>query len=191
MFAAVQSGCVVSATWLDRMRGCVTIWQRHCPGGHISFPGLHKGGAARAAMARAVCGVIAIGRGRASCANRTVCASTLFLIRAINPSFCWPLRGGVESRAATAQARARRKQKSGLAAGSLTPLIFIPYQLFTAPVKAAAVSALTFAVTVDFGFALAAARLRRSSGRSVHSSWAVITSPPAQPVPNDGVLLLT
>jgi alpha-1,2-mannosyltransferase len=43
----------------------------------------------------------------------------------------------------------------GLAAGiKLTPLIFIPYLLFTGRVKAAAVSALTFAVTVGLGFAL-------------------------------------
>ncbi len=43
----------------------------------------------------------------------------------------------------------------GLAAGiKLTPLIFIPYLLFTRRVKAAAVSALTFAVTVGLGFAL-------------------------------------
>ena len=43
----------------------------------------------------------------------------------------------------------------GLAAGiKLTPLIFIPYLLFTRRVKAAAVSALTFAVTAGFGFAL-------------------------------------
>jgi hypothetical protein len=43
----------------------------------------------------------------------------------------------------------------GLAAGiKLTPLIFIPYLLFTRRVKAAAVSALTFAVTVGSGFAL-------------------------------------
>jgi alpha-1,2-mannosyltransferase len=43
----------------------------------------------------------------------------------------------------------------GLAAGiKLTPLIFIPYLLFTRRVKAAAVSALTFAATVGFGFAL-------------------------------------
>jgi len=43
----------------------------------------------------------------------------------------------------------------GLAAGiKLTPLIFIPYLLFTRRVKAAAVSALTFAVTIGFGFAL-------------------------------------
>ena len=43
----------------------------------------------------------------------------------------------------------------GLAAGiKLTPLIFIPYLLFTERVKAAAVSALTFAVTVGVGFAL-------------------------------------
>ena len=43
----------------------------------------------------------------------------------------------------------------GLAAGiKLTPLIFIPYLLFTWRVKAAAVSALTFAVTVGLGFAL-------------------------------------
>ncbi|HEX3966136.1 MAG TPA: glycosyltransferase 87 family protein [Trebonia sp.] len=43
----------------------------------------------------------------------------------------------------------------GLAAGTkLTPLIFIPYLLFTRRVKAAAVSALTFAVTVGLGFAL-------------------------------------
>ncbi|MDX6333130.1 MAG: alpha,2-mannosyltransferase, partial [Streptosporangiaceae bacterium] len=41
----------------------------------------------------------------------------------------------------------------GLAAGfKLTPLIFIPYLLFTRRVKAAAVSALTFAVTVGLGF---------------------------------------
>ncbi len=43
----------------------------------------------------------------------------------------------------------------GLAAGiKLTPLIFIPYLLFTRRLKAAAVSALTFAVTVGLGFAL-------------------------------------
>jgi alpha-1,2-mannosyltransferase len=43
----------------------------------------------------------------------------------------------------------------GLAAGiKLTPLIFIPYLLCTRRVKAAAVSALTFAVTVGLGFAL-------------------------------------
>jgi alpha-1,2-mannosyltransferase len=43
----------------------------------------------------------------------------------------------------------------GLAAGiKLTPLIFIPYLLFTGRIKAAAVSALTFAVTVGLGFAL-------------------------------------
>src|ERR1700744_1453015 len=43
----------------------------------------------------------------------------------------------------------------GLAAGiKLTPLIFIPYLLFTRRVKAAAVSALTFAVTIGLGFAL-------------------------------------
>jgi len=43
----------------------------------------------------------------------------------------------------------------GLAAGiKLTPLIFLPYMLFTRRVKAAAVSALTFAVTVGLGFAL-------------------------------------
>jgi alpha-1,2-mannosyltransferase len=43
----------------------------------------------------------------------------------------------------------------GLATGiKLTPLIFIPYLLFTRRVKAAAVSALTFAVTVGLGFAL-------------------------------------
>src|SRR5690349_15972205 len=43
----------------------------------------------------------------------------------------------------------------GLAAGiKLTPLIFIPYLLFTRRVKAAAVSALTAAVTVGLGFAL-------------------------------------
>ncbi len=43
----------------------------------------------------------------------------------------------------------------GLAAGiKLTPLIFIPYLLFTRRVTAAAVSALTFAVTVGLGFAL-------------------------------------
>jgi alpha-1,2-mannosyltransferase len=44
----------------------------------------------------------------------------------------------------------------GLAAGiKLTPLIFIPYLLFTRRVRAAAVSALTFAVTAGLGFALA------------------------------------
>jgi alpha-1,2-mannosyltransferase len=43
----------------------------------------------------------------------------------------------------------------GLAAGiKLTPLIFIGYLLFTRRVKAAAVSALTFAVTVGLGFVL-------------------------------------
>ena len=43
----------------------------------------------------------------------------------------------------------------GLAAGiKLTPLIFIPYLLFTRRVKAAAISALTFAVTVGLGFVL-------------------------------------
>src|SRR6202012_2626634 len=43
----------------------------------------------------------------------------------------------------------------GLAAGiKLTPLIFIPYLLCTRRVRAAAVSALTFAVTVGLGFAL-------------------------------------
>src|ERR1700728_1931034 len=43
----------------------------------------------------------------------------------------------------------------GLAAGiKLTPLIFIPYLLFTRRMRAAAVSALTFAVTVGLGFAL-------------------------------------
>ncbi len=43
----------------------------------------------------------------------------------------------------------------GLAAGiKLTPLIFIPYLLFTRRVKAAAVAALTFAVTAGLGFAL-------------------------------------
>jgi alpha-1,2-mannosyltransferase len=43
----------------------------------------------------------------------------------------------------------------GLAAGiKLTPLIFIPYLLFTRRVRAAAVAALTFAVTVGLGFAL-------------------------------------
>src|SRR5690242_2047654 len=43
----------------------------------------------------------------------------------------------------------------GLAAGiKLTPLIFIPYLLFTRRVRAAAVSTLTFAVTVGLGFAL-------------------------------------
>jgi alpha-1,2-mannosyltransferase len=43
----------------------------------------------------------------------------------------------------------------GLAAGiKLTPLVFIPYLLFTRRVRAAAVSALTFAVTVGLGFAL-------------------------------------
>jgi alpha-1,2-mannosyltransferase len=40
------------------------------------------------------------------------------------------------------------------AAIKLTPLIFIPYLLFTRRVKAAAVSALTFAVTVGIGFVL-------------------------------------
>jgi alpha-1,2-mannosyltransferase len=43
----------------------------------------------------------------------------------------------------------------GLAAGiKLTPLIFIPYLLFTRRVRTAAVSALTFAATVGLGFAL-------------------------------------
>jgi len=43
----------------------------------------------------------------------------------------------------------------GLAARiKLTPLIFIPYLLFARRVRAAAVSALTFAVTVGLGFAL-------------------------------------
>jgi alpha-1,2-mannosyltransferase len=43
----------------------------------------------------------------------------------------------------------------GLAAGiKLTPLIFIPYLLLTRRVKAAAVSALTFAVTIGLGFVL-------------------------------------
>jgi alpha-1,2-mannosyltransferase len=43
----------------------------------------------------------------------------------------------------------------GLAAGiKLVPLIFIPYLLCTRRVRAAAVSALTFAVTVGLGFAL-------------------------------------
>jgi alpha-1,2-mannosyltransferase len=43
----------------------------------------------------------------------------------------------------------------GLAAGiKLTPLIFIPYLLLTRRVKAAAVSALTFAVMLGLGFAL-------------------------------------
>ena len=43
----------------------------------------------------------------------------------------------------------------GLAAGiKLTPLIFIPYLLLTRRVRAAAVSTLTFAVTVGLGFAL-------------------------------------
>jgi alpha-1,2-mannosyltransferase len=43
----------------------------------------------------------------------------------------------------------------GLAAAiKLTPLIFIPYLLFTRRIRAAAVSALTFAVTVGLGFAL-------------------------------------
>ncbi len=43
----------------------------------------------------------------------------------------------------------------GLAAGiKLTPLIFIPYLLLTRRAKAAAVSALTFAVTAGLGFAL-------------------------------------
>jgi alpha-1,2-mannosyltransferase len=43
----------------------------------------------------------------------------------------------------------------GLAAGiKLTPLIFIPYLLFTRRIKAAVVSALTAAVTVGLGFAL-------------------------------------
>src|SRR5262249_52821726 len=43
----------------------------------------------------------------------------------------------------------------GLAAGiKLTPLIFIPYLLFTRRATAAAVSALTFAVTAGLGFAL-------------------------------------
>jgi alpha-1,2-mannosyltransferase len=44
---------------------------------------------------------------------------------------------------------------TGLAAGiKLTPLIFIPYLLFTRRVKAAVVGVLTFAVTVGLGFAL-------------------------------------
>ena len=43
----------------------------------------------------------------------------------------------------------------GLAAGiKLTPLIFIPYLLFTRRVKAAVVTALTFAVMLGLGFAL-------------------------------------
>ena len=43
----------------------------------------------------------------------------------------------------------------GLAAGvKLTPLIFIPYLLLTRRVRAAVVSALTFAVTVGLGYAL-------------------------------------
>jgi alpha-1,2-mannosyltransferase len=43
----------------------------------------------------------------------------------------------------------------GLAAAiKLTPLIFVPYLLFTRRVRAAAVSVLTFAVTVGLGFAL-------------------------------------
>src|ERR1700749_5138501 len=43
----------------------------------------------------------------------------------------------------------------GLAAGiKLTPLVFIPYLLCTRRAKAAAVSALTFAITVGLGFAL-------------------------------------
>jgi alpha-1,2-mannosyltransferase len=43
----------------------------------------------------------------------------------------------------------------GLAAGiKLTPLIFIPYLLFTRRIRAAVVSALTFAVTVGLGYAL-------------------------------------
>jgi alpha-1,2-mannosyltransferase len=43
----------------------------------------------------------------------------------------------------------------GLAAAiKLTPLVFVPYLLFTRRVKAAAVSALTFAVSVGLGFAL-------------------------------------
>ena len=43
----------------------------------------------------------------------------------------------------------------GLAAGiKLTPLIFIPYLLFTRRVRAAVVSTLAFAVTVGLGFAL-------------------------------------
>jgi alpha-1,2-mannosyltransferase len=43
----------------------------------------------------------------------------------------------------------------GLAAAiKLTPLIFIPYLLLTRRIRAAAVSALTFAVTVGLGFAL-------------------------------------
>jgi alpha-1,2-mannosyltransferase len=43
----------------------------------------------------------------------------------------------------------------GLAAGiKLTPLVFIPYLLFTRRARAAAVSALTFAVTAGLGFAL-------------------------------------
>jgi alpha-1,2-mannosyltransferase len=43
----------------------------------------------------------------------------------------------------------------GLAAGiKLTPLIFIPYLLLTRRVKAAAVSTLTFAITIGLGFVL-------------------------------------
>lgn len=70
----------------------------------------------------------------------------------------------------------------GLAAGiKLTPLIFIPYLLFTRRVKAAALSALTFAVTVGLGFALlphasAATGAGSSPGRAANpSTWT--TSP--------------
>ena len=70
----------------------------------------------------------------------------------------------------------------GLAAGiKLTPLIFIPYLLFTRRVKAAAVSALTFAVTVGLGFAL----LPHASAVYWGGQFArpQQTLPPGQPVP--------
>ena len=70
----------------------------------------------------------------------------------------------------------------GLAAGiKLTPLIFIPYLLFTRRVKAAAVSALTFAVTVGLGSRCCRTPLRStgagsSPGRAANpSTWT--TSP--------------
>jgi alpha-1,2-mannosyltransferase len=58
----------------------------------------------------------------------------------------------------------------GLAAGiKLTPLIFVPYLLFTRRVKAAAVSALTFAVTAGLGFALPHASAVFWGGRFIRS----------------------
>ena len=56
----------------------------------------------------------------------------------------------------------------GLAAGiKLTPLIFVPYLLFTRRVKAGGVSALTFAVTVGLGFALLPNASAGSMGREI------------------------